>query len=202
MTGTITKNHLEEKIMLNTLSKESKLQVLENFYGLDYIFYGVPLKELDYCCPALAEEYVNLKGAMMSIFIEMLKLMDHKPDAISEKVSIKQVRENASKSADNSKFASSKLMQTEAAKASIKDSLIESLAVEDGEDEIDPTAFIEFQIQTKSYALAVDNLMLAKPLSEASDVKAMLTFEGKLLEDSYKILRDGLCECALIIIED
>lgn len=188
--------------MLNTLSKESKLQVLENFYGLDYIFYGVPLKELDYCCPALAEEYVNLKGAMMSIFIEMLKLMDHKPDAISEKVSIKQVRENASKSADNSKFASSKLMQTEAAKASIKDSLIESLAVEDGEDEIDPTAFIEFQIQTKSYALAVDNLMLAKPLSEASDVKAMLTFEGKLLEDSYKILRDGLCECALIIIED
>jgi hypothetical protein len=93
-------------------------------------------------------------------------------------------------------------MQTEAAKASIKDSLIESLAVEDGEDEIDPTAFIEFQIQTKSYALAVDNLMLAKPLSEASDVKAMLSFEGKLLEDSYKILRDGLCECALIIIED
>ena len=178
--------------MLNTLTKESKLQVLENFYGLDYIFYGKPLKELDYCCPALAEEYVNLKGAMMSIFIEMLKLMDHKPDTISEKVSIKQVRENASQSADNSKFASSKLMQTEAAKASIKDSLIESLAVEDGEDEIDPTAFIEFQIQTKSYALAVDNLMLAKPLSEASDVKAMLKFEGKLLEDSYKILRDGL----------
>lgn len=189
--------------MLNTLSKESKLQVLENFYGLDYIFFGQPLKEMDYCCPALAEEYVNLKGAMMSIFIEMLKLMEHQPQELTEKMSIAQIRERASQSADNSKFASSKLMQTEAAKASIKDSLIETLALEsDDDDEIEPSAFIEFQIKTKSYALAVDNLMLAKPLSEAKEVKAMLGFEGKLLEDSYKILRDGLCECALIIIED
>ncbi len=189
--------------MLNMLSKESKIQVLENFYGLDYVFFGVPLKELDYCCPALAEEYVNLKGAMMSVFIEMLKTMEHQPDAITEKTSIAKVRENASRSADNSKFASSKLMQTEAARTSIKDSLIENIAAEDGEgEEINPQDFVEFQIKTKSYALAIDNLMLAKPLSEAKNVQAMLGFEGQLLEDSYKILRDGLCECALIIIED
>ena len=187
--------------MLNKLSKESKMQILENFYGLDFVFFNKPLKELDYCCPALAEEYVNLKGALMSVFIEMLKLMEHQPAITEEKVTVAQIRENASRSADKSRFAASKLMQTESAKESIKDSLIESMAMET-EEEIDPKAFIEFQIQTKSYALAVDNLMLAKPLSEANDVKAMLGFEGKLLEDSYKILRDGLCECALIIIED
>jgi len=186
--------------MLNKLSKESKMQVLENFYGLDYIFFNKPLKELDYCCPALAEEYVNLKGALLSVFVEMLKLMEHNPDFIEETVSVAQIRENASESADRSRFAASKLMQTEAAKNSIKDSLMESMAMED--EEIDPKHFVEFQIQSKSYALAVDNLMLAKPLSEANDVKAMIGFEGKLLEDSYKILRDGLCECALIILED
>lgn len=188
--------------MLNTLSKESKMQVLENFYGLDYIFFNKPIKELDYCCPALAEEYVNLKGALMSVFIEMLKVMDHEPDVITERVTVDKIREQASVSADKSRFASSKLMQTEAAKASIKDSLIESMATGGGEDEIDPKEFIQFEIQTKSYALAVDNLMLAKPLSEAKDVKAMLSFEGNLLEDSYKILRDGLCECALIILDE
>jgi hypothetical protein len=188
--------------MLTKLSKESKIQVLENFYGLDYIFFNKSLTEIDYCCPALAEEYVNLKGAMMSIFIEMLKLMEHTPKTLDEKTSVAQIRENASINADRSRFASSKLMQTESAKASIKDSLIESLAIEDKEDQINPQQFIEFQIKTKSYALAVDNLMLAKPLSESKKVKDMLTFEGKLLEDSYKILRDGLCECALIIIED
>lgn len=189
--------------MLNKLSKESKIQVLENFYGLDYIFFNKPLKELDYCCPALAEEYVNLKGALMSIFIEMLKVMEHQPDPIDEKLSVATIRENAAASADKSKFAASKLMQTEAARTSIKDSLIESLATEtDPSDEINPQEFVEFQIKTKSYSLAVDNLMLAKPLSEAQDVKAMLGFEGKLLEDSYKILRDGLCECALIIIDE
>lgn len=187
--------------MLNKLSKESKMQILENFYGLDYIFFNKPLKELDYCCPALAEEYVNLKGALMSVFIEMLKLMEHKPALNEEKVTVAEIRENASRSADRARFASSKLMQTEAARTSIKDSLIESMALENDE-EVDPKVFIEFQIKTKSYALAVDNLMLAKPLSESEDVKAMLGFEGKLLEDSYKILRDGLCECALIILED
>ncbi len=187
--------------MLNKLSKESKMQILENFYGLDYVFFNKPLKELDYCCPALAEEYVNLKGALMSVFIEMLKLMEHQPPLQEDKVTVAKVRENASRSADRSRFAASKLMQTEAAKESIKDSLIESMAMET-EEEVDPKVFIEFQIQTKSYALAVDNLMLAKPLSEAKDVQAMLDFEGKLLEDSYKILRDGLCECALIILDD
>lgn len=188
--------------MLTKLSKESKLQVLENFYGLDYIFFNKPLKELDYCCPALAEEYVNLKGALTSIFIEMLKLMEHSPEKIDEKVTTKQIRENASQSADRARFAASKLLQTEAAKASIKNSLIESIAAEDSSNEIDPTQFVEFQIRHKSYALAVDNLMLAKPLSEAKDVNAMVGFEGQLLEDSYKLLRDGLCECAQIIVED
>ena len=188
--------------MLNKLSKESKVQVLENFYGLDYIFFNKPLKELDYCCPALAEEYVNLKGALMSVFVEMLKVMEHSPESSDDKLTVAQIRENASASAERARFASSKLLQTEAARQSIKDSLIESLAVEESEDEVSPQEFIEFQIQTKSYALAVDNLMLAKPLSEAKDVKSMVGFEGKLLEDSYKILRDGLCECALIIIED
>lgn len=186
--------------MLKKLSKESKMQVLENFYGLDYVFFNKPLKELDYCCPALAEEYVNLKGALLSVFVEMLKLMEHNPAPIQETLSVAQIRENASMNADRSKFAASKLMQTEAARNSIKNSLMESMAMED--EEIDPKNFVEFQIQTKSYALAVDNLILARPLSEAKDVKAMVGFEGKLLEDSYKILRDGLCECALIIIED
>ncbi len=186
--------------MLTKLTKESKMQVLENFYGLDYIFFNKPIKELDYCCPALAEEYVNLKGAMMSVFIEMLKVMEHDAPEIDQALNVAAIRENASKSADKSRFAASKLMQTEAARTSIKDSLIESMAMED-ENEIDPKEFVEFQIKTKSFALAVDNLMLAKPLAEAKDVNAMLSFEGKLLEDSYKILRDGLCECALIIIE-
>lgn len=191
--------------MLTKLSKESKIQVLENFYGLDYVFFNKPLKELNYCCPALAEEYVNLKGAFTSIFIEMLKLMEHAPEAITEKIEISKIREAASISADRSRFAASKLMQTAAAKDSIKNSLMESISVveeDDQGDNIEPQEFVEMKIKTKSFALAVDNLMLAKPLSEANDVKAMLTFEGKLLEDSYRILRDGLCECALIIIDD
>lgn len=191
--------------MLTKLSKESKIQVLENFYGLDYVFYNKPLKELDYCCPALAEEYVNLKGALMSIFIEMIKLMDHDPPTIDGKVEVAKIRELASISADRSRFAASRLMQTAAAKDSIKNSLMESIAVveeDENGDNIEPQEFVDMQIKTKSFALAVDNLMLARPLSEAKDVKAMLSFEGKLLEDSYKILRDGLCECALIIIDD
>ena len=50
------------------LSKESKIKILENFYGLDYVFFGKPVKEIQTCCAALVEDYVSVKGALMSVF--------------------------------------------------------------------------------------------------------------------------------------
>ncbi len=53
------------------LQKESKIRVLENFYGLDYVFFGKPVQKMQGCCEALAEDYMTIKGAFMSLMIEM-----------------------------------------------------------------------------------------------------------------------------------
>ena len=53
------------------LSKESKIRVLENFYGVDYVFFGKPVGKIDSCCPIIKEEYVSIKGALLSVFVEL-----------------------------------------------------------------------------------------------------------------------------------
>jgi len=45
------------------LSTESKIRVLENFYALDYVFFGKPVQEVEFCCPLVKEEYLSVKGA-------------------------------------------------------------------------------------------------------------------------------------------
>ena len=53
------------------LKKESKIRVLENFYSLDYVLFGKPVSKVDICCPVFVEEYLSIKGALMSLVIEM-----------------------------------------------------------------------------------------------------------------------------------
>ena len=68
------------------LSKESKIRVLENFYALDYVFFGKSVAQVESCCPLVKEEYLAIKGALLSVFVEMLKLVGHTPEAIEEHV--------------------------------------------------------------------------------------------------------------------
>ena len=73
------------------LLKESKIRILENFYALDYIFFGKPVKKMNACCAALVEDYLAIKGALSSVIIEMLKLIQHSPEKLTEKVDLKSM---------------------------------------------------------------------------------------------------------------
>lgn len=181
------------------LSKESKIRVLENFYGIDYVFFGKPVGKVDNCCPVIKEEYVSIKGALLSVFVEMLRLMEHTPQVIGEKVNSKALSEMAKTSAKNSRYASQKIVTTEAARKDIKVELREALS--DNKD-ADVNGLVETKIREKAYRLAVDNLLIARALTEAKNLEAMNEWTGKIVEDSYKILRDTLCETAMMILYD
>ncbi len=180
------------------LSKESKIRVLENFYGLDYIFFGMPLKEVVSCCPLIKEDYLSVKGALLSVFIEMLKLVDHTPDPIEVDVKTPQLLEMAKSNAILARKASQRVVTTEKARNDIKAELRET--IEEG-SEVDIPRLVEEKIREKAFGLAVDNLIVARILPESLDVNALNQFEGKIIEDSYKILRDNLCETANLILE-
>ena len=68
------------------LHKESKIRVLENFYALDNVFFGKSVQKMKACCEALTEDYMTVKGAFMSLMIEMYGIIDHTPNSFSEKI--------------------------------------------------------------------------------------------------------------------
>jgi hypothetical protein len=181
------------------LSKESKIKVLENFYGVDYVFFGKTVKEQASCCPVVKEEYLSIKGAMLSVYIEMLKLMEYSPASLKEKVSTASLMKNARENAKAARFAAQKVVTTEAARADIKAELKESL--HENKDQ-DIPALVENKIREKAFRLAVDNMLVARALTEATNLEAMNEWSGKIIEDSYKILRDSLCETAMLILDD
>jgi hypothetical protein len=181
------------------LTKESKIRVLENFYALDYIFFGKPLKKVDSCCPLIKEDYLSIKGALMSVFIEMIKLVDHNPKALKERVSSKLLLQKARNHAKVARESASAVVKTERARNDIKREL--KVALKEGHG-YDIPVMIENAIREKAFRLAVDNLLIAEMLQESKNIKALNEWSGKIIEDSYKILRDNLCETANLILDN
>jgi hypothetical protein len=181
------------------LTKESKIKVLEGFYGIDYAIFGKSLGKVPNCCPVIKEEFVSIKGALLSVYIEMLKLMKHTPAALEEKINMVALRNNAKQSAISAREASRKVVTTEKARADIKAELKEALAEN---KKLDITVLVETKIREKAFRLAVDNILVAQALREAQDLDSMKSWEGEIIEDSYKILRDSLCETAMMILDN
>lgn len=181
------------------LSKESKLRVLENFYGIDYAIFGKPLDKVTTCCPVLKEEYISVKGALLSVFVEMLKLIEHSPEKITEKVDTTQLKKLAKESAKGSRNAAKQVVTTEQARADIKNELKEAM---EKDSSVDASKLVESKIKEKAYRLAIDNMLVARALQESKQIANLNEWTGKIIEDSYKILRDNLCELAMLIMDD
>ena len=179
------------------LLKESKIRVLENFYALDYVFFGKSVSEAKSCCPLLKEEYLSIKGALLSVFVEMLKLVDHAPKAIKEQVNSKVLMQSARNTARIARENAQRIVSTPKARAAIK----EELKVQIKEDKtLDISEAIEGKIRQKAFSLAVDNLLLARVVGESKSFDKLNDWEGTIIEDSYKILRDNLIESAYDIL--
>lgn len=180
------------------LTKESKIRVLENFYAIDYTFFGKPLKKVSNCCPLIKEDYLSIKGALMSVYIEMLKVIEHSPKQLNKKVNSAKLLENSKAIARSARNAASKVVRTERARNDIKRELKESLRESKN---VNIPHLIEEKIREKAFRLAVDNILIARTLGESKNIKSLNEWSGKIIEDSYKILRDNLCETANLILE-
>jgi len=179
------------------LKKESKIRVLENFYALDYVFFGKPVAQVESCCPLVKEEYLSIKGALMSVFVEMLKLVNHQPSSLTEQVNSKDLMAEARKSAKIARENAQRIVTTDKSRKNIKEAL-KQMIKED--KEVDLSVAIENQIRQKAFSLAVDNLLLARVVAESDSFNKLNEWEGQIIEDSYKILRDNLIESAYEII--
>ncbi len=181
------------------LSKESKLRVLETFYSLDYLFFGKPVAKVESCCPVFAEEYLSVKGALMSVVVEMLQLVEHSPKPLTEKIDTPVLMKMASSSAKIARENCKKLLLTDKGKEDVKAMVQESLSAKTAE-KVDLSELVQMKIREKAFSLAVDNLVIARNLLEAKNVKKLNEWEGKIVEDAYKILRDNLVTAAMELL--
>ncbi len=181
------------------LSKDGKIRVLENFYAMDYVLFGKSVTKMKGCCPALIEDYMNTKGALMSIMVEMYKLIDHTPAPIFDSVDSKQLNEMAKSSAKIARENCKKLVVTEKGRKDIKSVVKEELS---NNPEGVMEEVVKEQIRTKAFSLAIDNLLIARTLAESTSEQTakMNEWEGQIVEDAYKILRENLVDSAIDIL--
>jgi hypothetical protein len=181
------------------LRKESKIRVLENFYAIDYVFFGKPLAKVDSCCPLVKEEYLSIKGALMSVFIEMLKMVDHRPKPLKEFIDSNSLASLSKRTAGIAREAAGRIISTPKSRKNIKESVTEFVSEH---KKANISKVIEQKITEKAFAIAIDALLIGRTLNEAKNYDSLNEWEGRILEDSYKILRDNLVETAYQILED
>jgi len=129
----------------------------------------------------------------------MAKLIGHDPVPISEAVNGPKLQKQARKSAKVARENSEKIVSSPKARANIKSMLKEELSKD---PKLDISGLVERTIRTKAFGLAVDNLLIARALRESKSYKKLNKWEGQIIEDSYKILRDNLIEAAYMMLYD
>ena len=185
--------------MSKKLTRESKIKLLENFYSVDYALFGKPISEVDTCCPIFIEEYLSIKGALLSVVIEMYKLIGFAPTHLSEKVNEDKLKSLAIDSAVYSRKVARKLVESKKGREIVKRKVMEALQEGKG---LDPSTVAQEQIMRKSYSLALDTILVGSALNESSNYRNLDSWSGKILEDAYKILRDQLVESSVTILEN
>lgn len=179
------------------ICKGSKVRILENFYSLDYVLFGKPLKEMNFTCVNLVEDYLAVKSALLETLMEIFSLVEHSPNFVSEGLNSKAIKEMAKSSAILARENCKKLVTTDKARGNIKVSLRESL---EKDSNVDVNKFVQEKIREKAFALAIDNLLIARTLTESKDLTKLNNWSGRIVEDAYKILRSSLVESAIKLL--
>lgn len=181
--------------------KKSKIRILENFYGIDYVLLGKKIQETKVCCPFFVEEYLSTKGALVSSLVEMYKIIEHSPKGNSKVISEAELIKNAKNSAKVARENAKIELGSENIKNNLKKNIRESLSnTKDKKNNLDEN--IHREIRRKAFSLALDSMLVKRVLGESKSLKNLNEWEGKVVKEAYKTLRDALVESALNILEN
>jgi len=183
------------------LNKSAKIKLLENFYGLDFVLFGKPVKEVEVCCPVLVTEYLTVKGALLSTLIEMYQLIEYTPKEISEKVDTEKLMIGSSRVAEWARSQAKSLLTMKRGKNYIKEQVSKAVQ-ENPKEKKDIEKITEAKIREQAYSLAIDTLLIARTIVESKKYSKLNEWKGKILEDAYRILRDNLIECAISMMDN
>ena len=180
------------------LSRSAKTRILENFYAIDFALFGKSISEMELCCPILSEEYLSVKGALLSTLVEMYELIEHDP-VCKTIVDSSMLRESAIVVAKESRGYAKKLVASPMGRKSVKGLLKEEMKVNKS---INIDEAIQNSIRKKAFSLAIDSMLIGRAVTESVNPEALNSWEGGILEKTYKVLRTQLVETAYEILDN
>jgi hypothetical protein len=181
------------------IKTKSKIKMLEFYYAIDKVFFGRALTEVKIkCCPLLKEDYLTLKGALISTMIEMSKLIEHDPKYNKKTLSEADIQITSVNMAKKARQNALKIIATERSIKILKNS-VKQLIRED--TKIGITKATQKAIGEKAFEIALDNLVIASMLHESNSINKINTMNGQIIEGAYKIVRSALVERAQDILD-
>lgn len=182
------------------LNKQAKIQVLENYYALDKLMFGKHIRATNYCDESILE-YITTKASLLSVVVEIMRLLEYTPETKNKgSISSKLLSEQATKRAKNSREKALLIISSDKGKDNIISKLREDIIAEESNNNI--RQIVENEIRSYALSTAIDHLILTPVIRECKNLKQHSTWEGRIIEDSYKILRDSLVDVATTMISD
>lgn len=181
------------------MKSSSKIRIMENFISVDFVCFGERLKDFRPNTDTHINEFMELKGALCSVLSEIYDLVSFDPKMPERKITTKELIESARDNAITARKNSKIILESDYGKKSLGLTMGENVEMfhEHSTEEI-----VDFTIHQKSLQVALDNLLIARMMNESEKIDSLQSFNGIVLEDAYKSIRDTIVEKAIEIIEN
>jgi hypothetical protein len=169
-----------------TIDKKPIIENLKHWYTIDSLLlnehaHNAFVKGADY------KQYLILKSSLLTNLYEYHKHIGYQAD--NEYKNSKVLQESAVQSAKLSKSVTAKMMQRPEFVAQIKESIIkESL----NHEVYDKAEFSRKLINERFMRMNLDNVLIGMPLMEAKHPGRANDFQGSILEEAYRLMRNSL----------
>ena len=183
------------------MDNSCKLRILENFISVDYVCFGDCLKKIKPKATTTVREYLELKAALGNILGEIYELVGFHPSAPEKKIQIQDLYETARDNAVIARKNSKTILESEQGRKYLNLKVGENVEV--FSENVETDKIVDYTIHEKAIQVALDNLLIARMIKESENIdKLTKSFEGSILEDAYKHIRDALIEKAIQIMSE
>jgi len=170
------------------MSKSRKSEVLKHWFGIDSILFGQ--KATNNLSEENVPKYLTTKGSLLSNLFEIYKKIKFEPDTKFDTVA-DMVKESL-ELAEVSKKRATELLESESVTKMVREEIKDIGSVES----LTERQVARYVILKRRNAVAIDSMILESALSE--EQKELLNdWQGKVLVDAHKTLRDNLIEISL-----
>lgn len=171
------------------MNKSRKVATLEHWFGIDNILFGKNAKEV-ITSTELYEKYLVNKGAFLSNLYEIYDKLNYQPKREYSDIN-EMVKTGYKNSADALKNAKT-ILESSNIRKIVKQEIKETSILED----LDESDVARYVVRRRRNAVAIDAMVMEEALND-SNSKALTDWQGEILVNAHKTLRDYLIEISI-----